>query len=342
MPNLTISDIANLAGVGIATVSRALNGTGYVSEKTRRKIEQVIKENEYVPSALAQSLSRQTSDTVGLIIPEAENFFFASILNGVTGIVDENDLTLLLCNTNNSPLKDLRSLQLMKSQRICGLIFTPAAEYGTKPIDEEIIRQLKALACPVVLLDRVINGLECDTLTSDNFHGAYEATKVLIEAGHRRIAAIAGDLQLDIARARLGGFQSALRDHGLPFDENCVVYGEFDAQTTYLRTKEFLKGRPLPTAFFVSNNLESQGFFRAVSEFGLRIPQDVAYIGFDEVAGVNLFGNKYSYMDRDVVGMGRRAMQMLLARINDPHRPMEHQYLSLVPRLYGSERCFAT
>lgn len=338
MSNLTISDIARMAGVGKATVSRALNGTGYVSEEARSKIQKVIDEYGYIPSAAAQDLSRRATETVGLIIPEADNTFFASILNGVTDIIDEKKLTLLLCNTNNSPEKDLRSLQLMKKQRVCGLIFTPAIEYHASPISKDVKRQIKSLNCPVVVLDRLIVGLECDTLLSDNFGGAYAATKALADAGHTRIATIAGDMRLDIARERLRGFQEALSDLGLSCDDSNIIQGDFDTEKTYQRTKIFLQNGNRPTAFFVSNNLGSQGFFRAVSEMGLRIPEDIAYIGFDDVAGVNLFGNKYSFMDRDVAGMGRRAMKMLTERIENPQKPIEHIYMPLVPRLYGSEK----
>lgn len=338
MQNLTISDIAAMAGVGTATVSRALNGTGYVSEEARIKIEKVIRENEYVPSAVAQGLSRRTTDTVGLIIPEAENTFFGSILTGVTELVDENKLTLLLCNTNNSPDKDLRSLQLMKRQRVCGLIFTPAAEYKDSSLAKRILRHLKSLGCPIIVLDRLIDEFECDTVFSDNYGGAYAATQTLIEAGNRNIVTIAGDMNLTIGRERLRGYQQAMADNNLRCDENSVIYGDFSDETTYYRTKKFLEECHLPVAFFVSNNLESQGFFRAVSELGLRIPQDVAYIGFDDVAGINLFGNRYSFMDRDVDGMGRRAMQMLLERIENPKKPFEQIYMPLTPKLYGSER----
>lgn len=338
MHNLTISDIAAMAGVGTATVSRALNGTGYVSEEARKKIEKVINECDYIPSAVAQGLSRRTMDTVGLIIPEAENTFFASILTGVTGLVDEHKLTLLLCNTNNNPDKDLRSLQLMKRQRVCGLIFTPAAEYRDTSLAKRIVRHLRSLDCPIVVLDRLIDEFECDTVFSDNFGGAYAATKALIEAGNRDIVTIAGDLNLTIGRERLRGYQQAMADYNLPFGEYSVIYGDFSTEITYYRSKMFLKKCHFPIAVFVSNNLESQGFFRAVSELGLRIPQDVAYIGFDDVAGVNLFGNRYSFMDRDVDGMGRRAMQMLLERIEDPDKPFEQIYMPMTPKLYGSER----
>lgn len=327
-----------MAGVGKATVSRVLNGTGYVSSVNRQKIERIIEEYGYVPSAVAQGLARQSTGTVGLVVPEADNQFFTSILNGITEIIDENHLTLLLCNTTNSPEKDLRALQLMKRQRVCGLIFTPAREYQDSPVSDEIRRYLKDLNCPMVILDRPLPGFMCDTLLSDNFEGAYMATKVLADAGHTKIATIAGDLSLYIARERLRGFQKAIQDSGLPFGAFSVIDGGFDRLKTYERTKEFLQGSELPTAVFVSNNLGSYGFFRAVSEVGLHIPDDIAYIGFDDVEGANLFGNQYSYMDRNVIEMGRQTMRMLIERMNHPGKPYENIRMPLVPRLYGSEK----
>lgn len=338
MSKLTISDIARMAGVGKATVSRVLNGTGYVSSVKRQKIERIIEEHGYVPSAVAQSLARRSTGTVGLVVPEADNHFFTSILNGITEVIDENHLTLLLCNTTNSLEKDLQALQLMKRQRVCGLIFTPAREYQDSPVSDEIRRNLEDLNCPVVILDRPLPGFTCDTLLSDNFEGAYMATKVLADAGHTKIATIAGDLSLYIARERLRGFQKAIQDAGLPFGAFSVIDGGFDRSKTYERTKELLKGSELPTAVFVSNNQESCGFFRAVSEVGLHIPDDIAYIGFDNVEGVNLFGNQYSYMDRNVIEMGRQTMRLLIERIDHPGKPYENVCMPLVPRLYGSEK----
>lgn len=340
MPNLTISDIARMAGVGKSTVSRYLNDTGYVGSETRKKIERVIESSGYVPSAVAQDLSRQVSGTVGLIIPEADNPFFSAVLNGVTDIVDEKKLTLLLCNTNNSAEKDLRSLQLMQRQRVSGLIFTPAIEYGDSSLAQEVKRQIKVLNCPVVVFDRLIDELDCDTILSDNYGGAYAATKALIQAGHRRVGTVAGDLSLDIARERLRGFQQAVIDFGLPLNDAHIIHGEFDVEKTYVRTKDFLQSGDLPTGVFVSNNLGSYGFLKAVYESGMSIPQDISYIGFDDVPGINLFGNKFSFMDRDAVGMGRQAMKMLVRRMERPALPVERIYLSVTLRLYGSELLF--
>lgn len=340
MPNLTISDIAKMAGVGKSTVSRYLNDTGYVSIETRKKIESVIESSGYVPSAVAQHLSRQDSGSVGLIIPEADNPFFAAVLNGISDIVDEKKLTLLLCNTNNSAEKDLRSLQLMQRQRVSGLIFTPAIEYKDLALSQEIKRRIKALNCPVVVFDRLINALECDTILSDNFGGAYAATKVLIEAGHKSLGTIAGDLSLDIARERLRGFQQAVADSGLQLNEAHIIYGEFNVEKTYTRTKEFLQSGNLPTAFFVSNNLGSYGFLRAINESGMRIPRDISYIGFDDVPGINLLGNQFSFMDRDAAGMGRQAVKMLLRRMEQPTLPVEQIYMPVTSKLYGSELFF--
>lgn len=338
MPKLTISDIAKMAGVGKSTVSRYLNGKGYVSEVAWKKIEAAIEESGYVPSVAAQNLSRKATGTIGLIIPEADNPFFASVLNGITDVADQNNLTLLLCNTNNSADKDLRALQIMQRQQVSGLIFTPAMEYHSSPLAQDVRRFIMALKCPVVILDRLLEDMDCDAVLSDNYGGAYDATRALIDAGHTRIGMVTGDLSLDIGRERLRGFQAALHDAKLSYNEEYIIPGEFDVEKTYQRTLEFFQRKDLPTAMFASNNLCSCGFFRAVHESGLSIPKDISYIGFDDVKGVNLFGNRYSFMERDVAGMGRQAMRVLLERMATPDRPSEQIYMPLSPRLYGSER----
>ncbi|TDO85900.1 LacI family transcriptional regulator [Halanaerobium saccharolyticum] len=337
MSEITINDIAKEAGVGKSTVSRVINGSGYVSSETRKKIEKVMEENNYFPSAVARSLSKQESDTIGLIIPEANNPFFGEILSGVSQSIDENDLTLILCNTANEIEKDFRSLQVMLRQRSKGLIFTPAGNYNKKQF-KKLNNLIEKINCPIVLLDRSIEGFTTDGVYSDNFTSSYLATEALIKAGHSRIGIIQGDLSLSIGRERLAGYKKALEAYGLEINDHYIVPGNFDADTTYNLMIDLLNSEAeLPTAFFISNNLSCIGFLRAVFEKNLKIPEDIAFVVFDKVAGQELFNMKYSYVERDVRKMGKKAMELLLKRFEHPDKPYEKVIIDSKLKLLGSE-----
>jgi LacI family transcriptional regulator len=335
---VTISDIAQWAGVGKATVSRALNGSGYVGAEARRRIEEAVAALGYTPSAAARALSTRQTSLIGLVIPEVSNSFFAEIILGIGQVVEQNNLVLMLSNTDNNAATDLKVLQTMRQQRLRGLIYTPAVEYEERGERERMIRLLGQIGAPVVVLDRPLRDAQFDEVCTDNHTGAYLSAKALIEAGHRRIGIVAGDMRLNIGRERFEGFRQALADHGIELKEEDILYGEFDQNRTYALTRAMLETEDYPTAFFVSNNLSSKGFIRALFEKGKRIPDDVAYIGFDRVDGLELFGLQYSCLDRDVPHMGAMAMRLLLDRIDDPKKPRERIVASPVLRLTGSEK----
>ena len=338
MSRITIHDIARLAGVGKATVSRVINGTGYVSEGTRLRVEKVIRENTYTPSAVARSLSMRASDAIGVIIPEADNPFFGDILKGVSGVVDAADLTMIFCSTDNVLEKDLKSLLLMCRQQVRGLIYTPAVDYSDAKRMAPVLELLGRLKAPVVLLDRPLGDLELDAVFSDNFAGAYAATRSLVEAGHRRIGIVAGDLELSIGRERLRGFRQALEDNGLAVEERYILRGRFDTTTSYRLTQKMLKGRNIPTAFFAANNLNAYGFLKAVFEKGLRIPEDIGFISFDRLGNLNDLGFRFSFNNRDVIGMGVEATRLLLDKIDNPERDSARIIYPFTTTLLGSER----
>ena len=337
MKNMTISEIAKLAEVSKATVSRVLNSTGYVSEETRNKVKKIIRENSYTPSSTARNLSKQENDTIGVIIPETGNPFFGEILMGIVSVVDVNNLTLIYCNSNNTPEKDIKALKLLRRQRVRGLIYTPAIDYKNNEYDELIKTLLSDIGAPVVILDREFDNMLYDGVYSNNFKGAYMATEALIKAGHRKIGIVTGDLNLSIGRERFDGYKQALTDNNIALHKKFILEGKFEKEISYINTKEMLKEKVRPTAFFVSNNASSAGFLTAVFEKGLSIPQDIAYIGFDKVEGLDIFGHKFSYVERDVFRMGTDAMNLLLKRIENPGGEKSQIIIQPYLKLMGSE-----
>ena len=338
MKSVNIQDIAREAGVGKATVSRVINGKGYVSRETAAKIRAVMERYHYQPSALARSLSKQESDAIGLIIPEANNPFFSGLLTGISEVMDQCGYTLILRTSGNEPERDFRALEAMRCQRVKGLIYVPACNYEDDTDFAEMLSRLNDLDGPYVVLDRPIRRLDCDCVLSDNFSGAYAATEALIRAGHREIGVIAGNTQLQIGRERVNGYREAMQKNGLPLREPYLLTGTFDQQEAYRRVRELMDMAERPTAFFIANNHSEIGFLNAIRDAKKKIPEDVAFVGFDELSGQMIFGLPFSCLDREVTQLGTKAARLLVRRFEEPNRPAER--MVVVPRLSlrGSEK----
>lgn len=338
MKSVNIQDIAREAGVGKATVSRVINGKGYVSRETAAKVREVMEHYHYQPSALARSLSRRESDAIGLIIPEANNPFFSGLLTGVSEVMDKCGYTLILRTSGNVKERDYRALEAMRYQRVRGLIYVPACNYENDDDFEQMASRLNDLGGPCVVLDRPINRLNCDCVLSDNFSGAYAATEALIHAGHRCIGVIAGNTQLMIGRERVEGYRKAMMQNGLTLHKSFLLTGTFGQEEAYRQVSELMRADDRPTAFFIANNHSEIGFLKAMRDMKLRIPSDAAFVGFDELPGQMIFELPYSCLDREVIMLGAKAAQLLIRRFDEPGRPAER--LVVVPRLSlrGSEK----
>ena len=338
MDEITIRDIASRAGVGTATVSRVLNKSGYVSAKTRIRIESAIEELGYVPSAAARTLPTKKTGVVALVIPELGNPFFYKIITGAASVLERAGMHLFLSSTDNVVERDKAALYAIRQLRVEGLLYTPAAEYNERARTE--IRKALTAIGPVVLIDREIEGSGVDGVYSDNEGGAYLCAKALIDAGHRHIGIVNGDLSLKIGRERFAGFQRALREASLPLRKDDNLPGNFSECAAYGATRARLAAGDFPTAFFASNNLSAHGFLRAVHEAGMRIPQDVGFIGFDPIEGTDIVGVRFSSLERDEQGIGRDAACLLLERMASPQMAQRRMVLSSAVHLTGSEQFF--
>jgi LacI family transcriptional regulator len=334
--NLTIHDIAKLAGVGKATVSRVINDSGYVGKATRSRVEAVMDRVGYVPSAAARTLSKKESNFIGMVVPEFDNAFFSLMMKGVFSALIEKELTLLICSTEDQVDLDLKALNVIKEQRVKGLIYTPIADHKSLRVT---IESLVKLGIPTVLLDRTLGTNDFDGVYTNDFGGAYEGTQALLQAGHKDIGIVVGNLDWSNARRRLEGFVAALASYGISLNEENIIHGHFRDNITYEKTKIFLERKNLPTAFFVSNNLCSLGFIRAIFEKGLKIPEDMAYLGFDDVKEFEILGMKFSHLYRDPKAMGRMAAEILIKKLESPNDKIKTQIIvDSVLNLLGSEK----
>lgn len=334
----TINDIAKEAKVSKSTVSRVLNNSGYVHKETRVKVEKVIKEKVYYPSATARNLSKKESNIIGAIIPEADNTFFAEVLMGIGEIVDENNLTLIYSNTNNDSAKEARALDMINMQGVRGLIITPVRDHDDSDAERKLKKKLRDLEIPTVILDRGVKSSQWDGVFFENYQSAYCATEILIKEGHEKIGVITGDLNLKIGKDRFGGYLEAMKDHGKEPLKQFIYEGDFSVERAYCLTREFIEKKDLPDAVLTCNNLTTLGFMKGLNEYRLVLGKDIAAIGIDSNAVLDILGYNFSYVARDSVEMGRVAMRMLLDRYLNPAKQRVESIMPFGVYLKGSEK----
>lgn len=306
----TIRDVAQRAGVGVATVSRVLNGTGYVKAETRERVLEAAAALGYVPSQLARGLVRHLSDTVGLVIPDITNPFFPLITRGVEDAASEAGYTVFLCNTDNDPALEAHDVQKLRERRVDGIIFVGTTER------RESVDRLLADGIPVVVMDRQLGHADVDTVLVDNRWGALAACRHLIELGHRRIAHAAGHQSTRTGQDRHEGYREALEEAGIAYDPAAVVWGDFTYESGF-RVGQVLLGRyPRPTAIFAGNDLIALGVIRAAEEAGIAVPDDLSVVGFDDIQMSAVVRPGLTTVRQPAREMGRLAMAMLLERIS--------------------------
>jgi LacI family transcriptional regulator len=334
---VTISDIAKGAKVSHATVSRVLNSSGYVKDETRKRVLEVIKDLNYTPSAIARSLSTSRTSTIGVIIPDINNLFFGEIVKGITEIADLHNLNIILCDTDEDKDKELRAINVLKEQRIQGLIITPT--FYKKAGNCENLNTLKNLGIPIILIDGHVEYLDFSGVFIDHIKGAYDGTAALIEAGHRKVAIITGDMNSRPAKERLKGYEKALEAYNIPIENDYIFYGDYKYETAYEITKQILKMHNRPTAIFVSSNTMILGCIRAFHEEKLSIPEDMAIIGFDKVDVLDIIGMNISFINGPSNELGRTGMKMLLELLGSKKRT-EIKRVTILPEvvLKGSEK----
>ena len=307
-----IYEIAKDAGVSIATVSRVINNSGSVSEKSRKKVMDAIQRLNYVPNGNARSLSTSTSTAVGVVIPDINNPFFSLLLQGITKAADEQGFQISFFNTDENREREHRVLLSIREQRLRGIIVTPVSE--SDPITTERLLEFENHGIPVVLLDRELDSDFFDRVVTDDERGVYEAVSELIRIGHQRIAIITGPEDSRPGRERFTGYLRAMKEHGLPLNQDLIREGDFMVERAYEQTISLMSLPQPPTAIFSSNNMTTYGCLRAFSELGLKAGADISLIGFDDIDALGWLNYKVSVVSRAVPEMGEQAMRLLLQR----------------------------
>ncbi len=271
----TIKDVARQAGVSTATVSRVLNNTGGVSEHTRKRVEQAIADLGYRYNALAGSLKKQQSGLLGHIVPSIAGPVAPMLARAVEEQAQKSGYNVILCNSFDSPEKEMANLDILLERRVDGIVFSA-------PLSAENVKIARNRGVPVVIIERraEIDGFHF--VESNNLKGAYDAVTYLIGLGHRRIGLILGPQSAIITKLRLEGYGLALADAGLSTDAHLVSEGNYSRVSGYEAMIKFLALKQRPTAVFAANDTMAIGAMQAARHAGLDVPGDVSIIGFDD------------------------------------------------------------
>lgn len=307
----TIKEIAEEAGVSIGTVSNVLNDLPTVREAARKRVLEAIEALGYQPSLLGRALRKDKTNMIVMIVPDITNPFFPGAVRGAEDIAFQNGFRLVLCNSDNDFAKEATYIREMRTYRPSGLIIVPAdLSRGT----DEATAYLKAGSC-VVYVDRIPAKWKGDSVSSDHEKGAYLATKRLIELGHKRIATITGRLTGPSAQARLEGFRRAMHSSRLNVPPNYVQEAEFNKVAGHEKAIILLTLKKRPTAIFAANDLIAFGVLAAMRKIGLRCPDDVSLIGFDNLDDSDATVPTLTTVDQFVYHLGAKAAQTVVDRV---------------------------
>lgn len=315
-----MSDIAATVGVAPMTVSRVLNKNGYVSEETRLRVLDVVKEMNYRRNGLARSLKRQRTETIGLVLGDISNPYSTELARAVRQAATMNSYNLFICISEHSAEEDIAAFESLTSHSIDGLIVaTRANDAG-----DDYLKSIVENNVPVVVIGRDFYHEQIDYISADNLSGGYEATQHLIDLGHRRIGFIGATLDGEVKLKRLQGYLNALKKHGIEADERLVT-GRREAKTGvpgysteeigYEGMKRLLSLPNRPTAVFARNDFTAIGAMTAIKAAGLRIPRDIAIIGFDDIPLAVHMSPSLSTVRQPMHLQGQIAAEFLLRRI---------------------------
>ncbi len=334
-----IYEIAKEAGVSIATVSRVMNHSATVSEKSTRRVMEAVKKLNYVPNSMARSLSTSVSMSIGVVVPDINNPFFSKILKGVTTVADEKGYQVILYSTDESEAREQKVLHTMREHRLRGIIITPVSEDCKDTLHH--LRDFAARSIPVVLLDREVDDPGFDRVVSQDEDGVYHAVCALIRGGHERVAIVTGPQHSRPGKERLRGYERALKEFGIPLREEYIRHGDFRMEKAYEETMALCSLSEPPTAIFASNNMTTYGCLKAFGQLGLTMGKDIALFGFDDIEALKWLNYNVSVVSRDVYEMGCRAMRLLLDCFEKEGSTEPGQRDSLPTELIfrGSERC---
>jgi len=303
----TIKDVADRAGVSIATVSRVINGAAVVSEKSATRVNAAIKELGFKPNQVARNLVLQKNTSIGIIVPALGNQFYGDILNGIEDACAAQDYEVFVCTTGGDPQKEGRFIETFSDKNCAGIVVM------SRKLRPETVKSINALNIPTIMVNRKTSGLMCPTVSIDNFRAAYEITNYLIGLGHKKIALFRNSLDIDaFGVEQYSGFERALAEHNLIIDRDLVCYGEFDPVKSYNLMTELIEKGKVPTAVFATSDVMAMGVCNALFDKGYKVPEDVSVVGFNDIQLAAHYRPALTVIHQPLKQMGEEAVRMIV------------------------------
>ena len=304
----TIRDVARLAKVSTATVSFVSNGKGRVSEPLKRRVMDAMEALDYQPNQVARSLQASRTHTIGMVVPQLTNPFFAEIMRGVEDEARKRGYSVIFCNSDEDPELERRQLNTLFARRVDGVLLSSS---NALPVEGGLVKR----RFPLVFVDRTPPGFSGSAVISDNLGASREATRHLIKLGHTRIAIITGPLNLAICTERLEGFRQALQEANLPLPDKYLKCGNFTSESGYRNGCELMRLPEPPTAVFCCNNTMTLGLMRALGELNVPCPERVSVLGFDDFEWVASFRPQLTAVAQPTYEMGKLATEILVRKM---------------------------
>ena len=306
----TMKDIARRTGLGLATISSYFNG-GNVREKNRIKIEEAIEELHYEVNEVARGLKTNATRTIGVVIPELNNTFCAEIITGMEDILRNHGYATIVCDCRTDKKLEREAVEFLIRRRVDGIINMPVDEEGNH------LKRFQKTGKPIVLIDRKIQGIDCDSVLVDNKKAAEDAVHYFIERGHRNIGIIGGPEEVFTAQERMAGYCKALESAGIPVRESLIWHGDYTIQGGVRGLEELVQNNPEMTAVFVTNYEMTMGAMIGVNELGIRIPEQLSMIGFDNLQFARACNPKLTIVSQPTDGIAKEVAKVMLDRLEN-------------------------
>jgi DNA-binding LacI/PurR family transcriptional regulator len=307
---VTIKDIAEKLGFSVSTVSRALKDHPDISVKTREAVKELAKLLGYKPNRIALNLKNSKTYTIGLLVPETQHYFFSTIINGIEEVAYENNYNVMVFQSNEKYMREVLNIQALLSNRVDGVLVSFAKETQ----DFSHFKQIIDNEIPLVFFDRINKSLHADTVSVDDYHGAFQAVSYLIEKGCQRIAIYSAPQHLLIGQNRLKGYKDALEKHGIPFNKD-LVYACDTYQDAIKISRSIFKKKDFPEGLFAVNDMTALGAMKAARKLGISIPEDLKVIGFENSLSASICDPELTTVEQFGFEMGKKATRLLLKRI---------------------------
>jgi DNA-binding LacI/PurR family transcriptional regulator len=320
---LNIDKIAKLAGVSTATVSRVLNDYPFVKESTRDRVLQVIKKTQYRVNAVARNLRRRKTLSIGMIISNVLSSFYSVLAKAVEDVAIRNNYSTILCNGGDSAEKERKYLKVLHENRVDGIILYPTGR------NADYLNFLISSGIPVTFIDRITQGVECDCVLVNNREATRRAIEFVIDRGYRKVGCIAGPMDRTTGIERLRGYSEALVGRGVSFDEKLVKYGDFSVESGRKMMGDLIESVEID-AVFVSNFDMATGAFQIIKEKGVKIPDDIGFLMFDDSVWTSLVTPSVTAISQPVYALGTTAAELLFQRILNGSDYMEKKPVKVV------------